>query len=192
MKANWIICDNHLALKEGNSIYHLSASEVYSFCSKNRINEIECENPFVELPNVRFSKIGAAAKIRLTSGIEGDIYFNVYTIRKGKFITVDIVNGLLIDQCMCDNTWFYITETSSIIQEIITKSGIVSSGRINLKQYLSVIEQSLFGDIEVVENQVEQSVLHKPIVTDTSIPKELKATLFPYQESGYSWIRTML
>lgn len=192
MKANWIICDNHLALKEGTNIYHLSASEVYSFSSNNRINEIECESPFVELPSVRFSKIGTAAKIRLTSGVDGDIYFNVYAIRKGKLITVDIVNGLLIDQCMCDNTWFYITETSSIIQEIITKSGIVSSGRISLKQYLSVIEQNLFGDIEVVENQVEQSVLHKPVVTDTSIPKELKAILFPYQESGYSWIRTML
>ena len=99
---------------------------------------------------------------------------------------------MLIDQCICDNIWFYITETSSIIQEIITKSGIVSSGRINLKQYLSVIEQSIFGDLDVVENHVEQSVLHKPVVTDSSIPKDLKATLFPYQESGYSWIRTML
>ena len=79
MKANWIICDNHLALKEGTNIYHLSASEVYSFSSNNRINEIECESPFVELPSVRFSKIGTAAKIRLTSGVDGDIYFNEQT-----------------------------------------------------------------------------------------------------------------
>lgn len=192
MKANWIICDNHLALKDGNNIYHLSASEIYSFSDMNRIDGIECESPLVDLPATRFSKIGAAAKIMLTSSVEGDIYFNVYAIRKGKQITVDIVNGLLIDQCICDNIWFYITETSSIIQEIITKSGIVSSGRINLKQYLSVIEQSIFGDLDVVENHVEQSVLHKPVVTDSSIPKDLKATLFPYQESGYSWIRTML
>ena len=161
MKANWIICDNHLALREGNNIYHLSASEIYSFSDMNRIDGIECESPFVELPGIRFSKIGAAAKIMLTSSPEGDIYFNVYAIRKGKLINVDIVNGLLIDQCMYDNTWFYITETSSIIQEVITKSDIVSSGRINLKQYLNVIEQSIFGDIDVVENHVEQSVLHK-------------------------------
>ena len=96
MKANWIICDNHLALKDGNNIYHLSASEIYSFSDMNRIDGIECESPLVDLPATRFSKIGAAAKIMLTSSVEGDIYFNVYAIRKGKQITVDIVNGLLI------------------------------------------------------------------------------------------------
>lgn len=46
MKANWIICDNHLALKDGNNIYHLSASEIYSFSDMNRIDGIECESPF--------------------------------------------------------------------------------------------------------------------------------------------------
>ena len=192
MKANWIISDSHLALKEGNNIYHLSASEVYTFSKKNKIGEIECESPFVELPSVRFSKIGTPARICLTNDKNGDIYFSVYAIRKGKKITMDVVNGLLIDQCVYDNTWFYITGSGSIIQEIITKSGVVSTGRINLKQYLSIIKQSLFDDIDVVDNQVEQSVLHKPVVTDTNIPKTLQATLFPYQESGYSWIRTML
>lgn len=69
MKANWIICDNHLALKDGNNIYHLSASEIYSFSDMNRIDGIECESPLVDLPATRFSKIGAAAKIMLTSSV---------------------------------------------------------------------------------------------------------------------------
>lgn len=190
MKANWIIYHNHLALKDGYNIHHPTASDIYSF--SNKIGNIECTSPSTDLPEIRFSKIGTTARIKLSNDKDGNIYFNVYAIRKGKPITVDIINGLLIDQCIYDNTWFYLTGSNNIIQEIITKSNIVSAGRISLKQYLKIIEQKLFGDVDIIDNQVEQSLLHKPIVTNISIPKGLKATLFPYQTSGYSWIRTML
>ncbi len=191
--ANWTIINNHLALKENDSIYHPSAKEIYSLPNTESILDgKECIHPSLELPQLRFSKIGSEAKIYFTNDANGQIIAAIKTFRKGAYINLDIINGKIIDHCIYDNTWFYITGNINYLQEIINYTEIKESGIITLKQYLKIIEKGLFQDNSFIINNVDNLYLHKPIVENQDIPSSLKATLFPYQKNGFLWLRTML
>ena len=51
MNAFWQIFEHHLALKDGNNIYHPSASDIYSF-DGNCISGIHCSHPNEDLPEL--------------------------------------------------------------------------------------------------------------------------------------------
>lgn len=192
MNIQWFIYDNHLALKEDKKIYHPMANEVYSAASGNTLDGLSCGNPKVEMPKIRFSAIGSPCYIELKNDSDDQITLQVITNRRGTEVKVDIVDGILIDHCITGNTWFYLTGTTQAIQEILNKTGIKTAGRIDLKQYLKIVEQSMFCEKGIIVNKIDSSALQKPIIEDQSIPSGLKAKLFPYQEAGFHWLKTML
>lgn len=192
MNIQWIKYDNHLALKDDKRIYHPMASEVYSAASGNTLNDPPCSNPKLEMPEIRFSSIGSPCFIELKNDSDEYITLQVIANRRGTEVKVDIVDGTLIDHCITGNTWFYVTSTTQAIQEILNSAGVKAAGRIGLKQYLKIVEQSMFCEKGIIINKIDSSVLQKPIIEDQSIPSGLKAKLFPYQEAGFHWLKTML
>ena len=192
MDAQWIIYNNHIALKGDNKIYHPLASDVYAMTSGSTSNNLPYSNPKSDLPNIRFSSIGSPCHIELKNDSEDNITLEVIAVRRGVCANVDIVDGTLINHCIIKNTWFYVADTTCAIQDILNCAGIKTSGRINLKQYLKIVEQSMFSDEGIIINRIDSSVLQKPIVEDNSIPSGLMAQLFPYQEAGFNWLKTML
>lgn len=193
MKARWDILEHHLVLLDGKNVYHPNASDIYAFMSNDaKPSNLECDSPIDALPEIRFSKVGSAAKICLTNDASGNVYFTLYALRRGKQVEVDIVDGKIIDQCVDGDTWFYLSGTNQLIQEIIDKAEIKTSGLISLKQYLKVAEQDLFGEVKLVDNQVDYTFFQQPVTKGGTVPVGLKATLFPYQNAGFFWIKAML
>lgn len=195
MKSTWIIFNHHLALQDGKNVYHPNASDVYSLLSTDESEKrfgISCENPATDLPNVRFSKIGSSVYIRLSNNESGEILCNVVAYRKGAHVPVDVLEGSIIDQCVSNNTWFYLNGNTSQVQEIIDLAGIKENGIISIRQYLKLIEFELLNETNLLENKVDSSCLQKPVDNNEEPPATLKATLFPYQKTGLLWIKAML
>ncbi|MCF2564781.1 DEAD/DEAH box helicase [Prevotella brevis] len=195
MKASWIIYSHHLALQDGKNVFHPSASDIYNLLSKddskNEFN-INCGNPQLDLPDIRFSKIGSSIHIKLTNNNCGEIICNIEAQRKDTFVPVDIIEGTIIDQCVYNNTWFYLTGNNLQVQDLLDSAGIKENGRISIRQYLNLIEKELLNGTTLLDNQVDISCLQKPIDNNEEPPTSLKATLFPYQKVGFLWIKRML
>lgn len=194
MKANWVISDNHLALRSGKNTFHPSAKEIYALISSgNRKSElgIECLNPKEEMPEIRFSKIASAVTIELTSDDVGCICLTLTTNRRGERAVVDIVDGMIIDQGVFANTWFYLTGNVLQAQDILSEAGIKNSGLITTNQYLKLVEKEIMG-ASLIHNSVNLDSLNLPVDESENPPTTLKANLFPYQHIGYLWIKFML
>lgn len=195
MKASWIIYSHHLALQDGKNVFHPSASDIYNLLSKdeseNEFN-INCGNPQLDLPDIRFSKIGSSIHIKLTNNNCGEIICNIEAQRKDTFVPVDIIEGTIIDQCVYNNTWFYLSGNNLQVQDLLDSAGIKENGRISIRQYLNLIEKELLNGTTLLDNQVDISCLQKPIDNNEEPPTSLKATLFPYQKVGFLWIKRML
>lgn len=195
MKANWIIYNNHLALQDGKNVYHPNASDIYSLLSKDECEKmfnINCENPTVDLPNIRFSRLGSSLHIRLYNNECGEIICNIEAKRKGINIPVDMLEGKIIDQCVYNNTWFYLSGNTLQVQEILENVGIKGNGRISTRQYLKLIELELLNGTRLLDNEVDISCIKNTIDNNEQVPSTLKATLFPYQRTGFLWIKRML
>lgn len=195
MKASWIIYSHHLALQDGKNVFHPSASDIYNLLSKDECkNEfnINCGNPQLDLPDIRFSKIGSSIHIKLTNNNCGEIICNIEAQRKDTFVPVDIIEGTIIDQCVYNNTWFYLSGNNLQVQDLLDSAGIKENGRISIRQYLNLIEKELLNGTTLLDNQVDISCLQKPINNNEEPPTSLKATLFPYQKVGFLWIKRML
>lgn len=195
MKASWVIYSHHLALQDGKNVFHPSASDIYNLLSKdeskNEFN-INCGNPQLDLPDIRFSKIGSSIHIKLTNNNCGEIICNIEAQRKDTFVPVDIIEGTIIDQCVYNNTWFYLSGNNLQVQDLLDCAGIKENGRISIRQYLNLIEKELLNGTTLLDNQVDISCLQKPINNNEEPPTSLKATLFPYQKVGFLWIKRML
>lgn len=195
MKSTWIIFNHHLALQDGKNVYHPNASDVYSLLSTDESEKrfgISCDNPATDLPNVRFSKIGSSVHIRLSNNESGEILCNVVAYRKGAYVPVDVLEGSIIDQCVTNNTWFYLNGNTSQVQEIIGLAGIKENGIISTRQYLKLVEFELLNETSLLDNDVDYTCLQKPVGNNEEPPATLKATLFPYQKTGFLWIKAML
>ena len=195
MKSTWIIFNHHLALQDGKNVYHPNASDVYSLLSTDESEKrfgISCDNPATDLPNVRFSKIGSSVHIRLSNNESGEILCNVVAYRKGAYVPVDVLEGSIIDQCVTNNTWFYLNGNTSQVQEIIGLAGIKENGIISTRQYLKLVEFELLNETSLLDNDVDYTYLQKPVGNNEEPPATLKATLFPYQKTGFLWIKAML
>lgn len=194
MKAKWIVYNNHLALQDGNNVYHPNASDIYAFLSNgtNNDNNIECNNPKEECPNLRFSRIGSPLRIHTKNSEQGEIICEVETLRNSQCVTVDVIEGTIIDQCVNNSTWFYLSGNVIQVQEALSSAGIRGNGLISVHQYLRLIEHELLENKNILCNEVDITSLQKPIDNDENPPSTLKATLFPYQRTGYLWIKHML
>lgn len=195
MKAIWILFDNHLALNNNQSIYHPDANEIYTRLvngnSENTMG-LKCSDPMEDMPQLRFSKIGSPAIISISYKKEGSIHLEVIARRNSEIIPVDIINGHLIDHCVHNDLWFYLSGNKVEIQEILETANVLSNGTITMRQYLKIIEQEFLRGINVVENHINSSDFQPSIIYDNEIPITLKANLFPYQKTGFQWLSYML
>lgn len=195
MKASWIIDHNHLALQAGDNILHPNAEEIFTFMTSetNNVLGYECDNPSVALNHIRFSDIGSPIRINLSNSEKGNVMLSLYVTRRGINTPIDIISGTIIDQCVSkDSQWFYLNGNVQEVQEILSNANILTSGEISVAQYLKIEEQSLSLKADYIENNVNIEKLRKPIDESEPTPATLKATLYPYQHTGYLWLKYML
>ncbi len=192
MKGRWVIAGNHLALDVNGSIIHPSAKEVYSALSGKDLQGIVCNNPQEDLNHIRFSKFGSDITVELLNDDNGEIICQVCAIRRNAAIPVDIIDGQIVDHCISNDTWFYLSGNVTEIQDLLKGSEIKESGPITIRQYLKLIENDLLSDHQIFLNNVSVCALDAPVNEKEKVPNTLKATLFPYQKIGYLWLKYML
>ena len=192
MKGNWCITGNHLAIKSGDIEYHPSAKDVYSALNGLDIQGVTCGIPSDELPYLRYSKFGTEVSVSLRNEVDGMISIKVYAIRRGEEVPVDVIEGRIIDQCVHNGTWFYLSGNVQEVQDVLTCANIKQIGTISMRQYLKLVECELLSNHKIINNDVSVKALKSPIDNTEEEPSTLQANLFPYQKTGYLWLKYML
>lgn len=194
MHGEWLIVDNHIALSANNQLLHPSADELYAAiedAQNSFVESIECEDIHSAFPNMRFSKIGTDIKCILKNDNE-KIILELICERKGHSVVVDVIDGMIVDQCVCENEWFYVTGSTKEIESVLQSAKINNCGVITVSQYIEILlrQESFFPGTLV--NLVESSLLDKPISSDGEIPVQIEADLYEYQRRGFFWLKYML
>lgn len=194
MKGKWIITGNHIALQAGGVLYHPSAEEMYPVIfggNSALIEDIDCENLSIAFPKMKFSKVGTDIRCEI-SGEDGIIRAYLCCERKDKTIPVDFINGHIIDHCVYENEWFYITGSTKEIEDAFVAAGIDSCGNISISQYIEILKRKDSFIRGTLHNSVQIDYIDKPITEGGVIPTGINADLYPYQKIGYRWMLFML
>lgn len=94
---------------------------------------------------------------------------------------------LAVDQFLSGTDWYPIDpEIAGDIAQLLETTGIAVLGQLSLKQYL-LLRQSGHGRVIFVEVPIEDETVpdQVPYVTP---PTDLKAALYPYQQTGFIWL----
>lgn len=194
MQGTWVTYENHIALRCANEILHPSAVEIYAAlkAGKNILDEIECPSIYAAFPDAHFSKVGSDIKCLLENGANGEICMRLFVDRKGKEVDVDVIDGQIIDQCITNDEWFYVTGSTTELGEAFIKAGIKRQGKITVSQYVFLTRKSDDLLSNTIINKVVTSLLDKPIDMQAEVPIGLNANLYAYQKTGYLWMKYML
>ncbi len=190
----WKIEHNHFVLNSGNETFLPEAKSVYSAINSTEqiitVDGRECCNPKDLFPAIRFSKLGSPIQCRFFS--ESDhIYCSVFVTRRQSMVQLDYCNGRIVDHCIYNNEWFYVTGDLLDLQKSLLNAGISGQGQVSMAEYLKVVKDNVFSDYSFIANDVDIDEL-KSQSGSLSVPNTLNATLYPYQEQGYRWMSYML
>ena len=191
MKYRWIVYEHHIAIDAGEEILHPNADEIFSFVAGD-ITEINAENPTIALNSLRFSKIGSPLKCELFSDDNGRLYLELYTLRKNYKYNVDMIEGHIIDHCVSDREWFYLSGDIDTLETLFVNAGIKECGVINTGQYMQLMKQEYFAEHREIINNVDSAVFSSLMVPEGNVPRGIHADLYAYQKTGFLWMRNMI
>jgi len=199
MQSGWTISETGLAYKTASGkLYIPSAADIYSCingCSVNMEGVLKgCENPEAIFPNIRFSKIGSSLICKLQwESDTGSISLKLNVNRKNETYQVKYFEGRIVDHCITDKEWFYVSGNCVEIAALLKEAGIdCFSGTITMKQYLNLLQLQKSLPVRLIDDDVGQTLSRKPVSVRTEIPKSLIAALYPYQQIGFRWMNFML
>lgn len=195
MKGHWDIVDHHIALRCEGRMLHPCAQEIYAVLNGDSVESlkgVEFASLKEDLKGVKFSYVGAPLCIVLSNGNPNDILFQLNAKIKGKNFPVDIIQGEVVDQIIADNTWHYVSSHLEEVQNILHDFGIKSNGAVSFSTYLRLIKLIYNDDYDFIINEVSNEKLIPEPSSYDLIPSELNAKLYPYQETGYKWLKFMI
>ena len=191
MLYRWIVYDHHLAIEAEQEILHPSAEEIYSFLSDGN-DSTDVPNPVEQLNEISFSRFGSPLKCELNSGEGNQIVISLYAVRKNQKVPVDMISGVIIDQVVFDNEWFYLNDDFEELQQILCNAEISKSGVISIGQYIDLLKQVVFSDHKEIINNVSNETVRESLTLIGDPPHEINANLYNYQKTGYLWLKQML
>ncbi len=191
MNSKWVIDGHHIAIEEGDEILHPDANEIYEFIVGGAKN-IEYPCPVDELSCLKFSKVGSPLKCDIVPLDAGGISVKLYAVRKKQEWPVDMIEGHIIDHSVTEDEWFYLTGDIDTIQEILNNAGIKTTGEISIGQYIDLMKQEYFQQYKEINNKVESVEFVQLMKPQGSVPSQIEAKLYQYQETGYLWMNQML
>lgn len=195
MQCAWRKVNNHIGLQCGQDILHPSAVELYEVLHKKETAFSREYNvkPLEEcFSKITFSQIGSDIFCELLSDDKGEIELKLWCVRKDKQVEVDFIEGTIIDQCLSEDEWFYITGNTEELEAIFCECGVKQSGKITLAQYIYLLKKENLLINGTLINRVSINTLDKAIDKSKTLPCGLEANLYEYQKVGYLWMSYML
>lgn len=192
MTGKWIAEDNHITYSE-SGIFRRVNSETIMDCLYGD-NPDKLPSLTAAFPEVHFSSLASPIRIRLCLNDSGEeIQLKCYVIRRKKEISVDAVNGILLDQCLTRKEWFRISGNVEILNSIFKELGILECGTITFNQYLLLKRAAEKEELREITDSVDPDLYRKVnAIQHSEIPTGIDAKLYPYQLDGYNWMRFML
>lgn len=195
MQCAWRKVNNHIGLQCGQEILHPNAVELYEALLKKETafsKDYNVESLEEYFSDISFSQIGSDIFCELSSDDNGEIELRLWCLRKDKKVEVDFIEGIIIDQCLSRDEWFYITGSLEELECIFSECGVKKAGRITLAQYIYIIKNEYLLINGTLINNVCISTLSKSIDKGKELPCGLEADLYEYQRIGYLWMSYML
>ena len=188
----WFINEDMLALKAPDgkilvpSAHEIYAAEFKPFASEGILKD--AGPPSAVFSELNFSKFPLQLSINVTVGSSSEC--NVVVKRSEVFCEVKEVFKREADHIIVDNTWYpFVKGTLEETRELLSSAEIDGTGRINLSQYMALLKAgSELVEVKYEEGSSGESFANEYDPEYTALPS-LKCSLYPYQETGASWLR---
>lgn len=192
----WVIINSVLSIKgPDNLIITPSAKDIFQFIFKNgqTIEDFSMPRIEMEVPGLSFSRfpleLGFIVENRNTGGEMG-IYCYIAGFRGKSIIKFDINTHQLHDHVVIDNVWYpFVQGARDEILRILEEAGITSTGRVTLRQYMSLKKTVAKYSVKIKDAvKFHNKLKHESI----SLPEDIlgfTGKLYPYQKQGYQWLK---
>ena len=192
MTGKWIAEDNHITYSESGILRRVSSETIMDCLYGNNPDTLPSLTE--AFPDVRFSTLASPVRVDLCLNVSGnEIQLKCYVIRRKKEITVDVVDGVFLDQCLTQKEWFRISGNIEILNSIFKELGISGCGTITFNQYLLLKRATEKEELREITDSVDQDLYRRVnAIQHPEIPAGIDAKLYPYQLDGYNWMRFML
>ncbi len=119
--------------------------------------------------------------------VDEKIEFYITAEKKGEKVTIPFNNGAFLDYAIINNRFFYLSQSIITINEILKKYSITDNTNLDYVQYMNIAKDCKLSNIELLDN-VKEVIKEN---SNTAKLNGLNATLYPYQENGYNWLKFM-
>lgn len=189
----WKIVGQRLAWESNGSIQYPSASEIFELRSGKPGVENEFEEVYESLDTIgiRFARIGGKVVLRADFDPAAKTILLEVVAQKGAGC-VDIYyhNGQLPDSIIIDGVWYNLLSNHAETAALLTEAGVTGEGVIALGQYIKI--RKLLDSFSAVEfeDHAGTALSNHPVKGETEkVPVSLNAVLYPYQQTGYHWMK---
>lgn len=188
----WIVTDCQVAFTENGKTVFPSAHQIAALNKGETVtvDGISISSPPSSLP-IKFSGIGANIRIVLDMS-SGQINMQLLACRGKKEATIHYADSDLPDGAVIEGTWHHLLQSYENIKEVLEKSGIKSSGHIQIQQYAKLIkEAAIVNGVELTDSAEDYIKSHEMSYERVNPPASVRAILYPYQKTGYEIMRFM-
>ncbi len=191
---NWEIRENVLGFNgPGNSFLVPKASQLFSavFAEKPLPAPFDgCASVRESVRGVRFSRLGASVELEFVSeNGTHSVQCRAKANRGGKFYDVTSLVSRKIDHAVFDGVWFYLTENFSLVEKFLEASGINDMSHVSYASYLNALRSASDYPGIKISSCVRIGSDQDETPQSCDQPQGLCATLYPYQLSGFAWLR---
>lgn len=182
----WIVEDNILKLKTDDSVFVPSAAEINAFANGLDVCGILAEPDTPDLSSSQLSFSRLPVKLSLHLYKKGSaVGYEIHAVRNGMEIPVKFKKFGGADHVIFGKRWHYLGADFHALEALMI-SDETSVETIPFSIYISLLKgEDDFSTVSIF-NEVPRNF---EIADDEHAPASLKATLYPYQETGYRWIR---
>lgn len=189
----WVIAGQRLAWEENGVLEYPTAEKIYELRGQYTKGEYE-KNISMGLPDnmgIRFARVGAQIVIQIDFDKETNHIYIKILAQKGSIIQeMDYSNGYLPDSIIINGVWYNLLSNCDEVHDLLQKANVQRSGKISLGQYIRVLKQAKnYTGIQMKDNAGIFLSNHPGKKDRGGTPVALKANLYPYQQTGYHWMK---
>lgn len=189
---SWKIINNRIASVNGNETIYPSAHDIYALNSgeSEGITPMPDMDPPADSLSIRFSRLGGSYRIRTAFNNNNELEVDLFAVKGKNQIEIPFAADGIPDSVVINGVWYNLLSTHEDVVQVFSEAQITKSGQIQLMQYALLKKAITLHDTVIFEDCVEEILSNHPALDETQdSPAALKATLYPYQQHGYQWMR---
>lgn len=189
MAGYWSIRNNLLTHERNGNVKIYDACVLYAVMLEGKeVEGVSREEISEQLPDLRFSKISSSVTGYFDFD-ENQIRFELRVSRRGKSISIPARENIP-DHYVVGNSWFFISNISDELRDLLKQWGPREDGVLSLGQYLRLLKG--LSEKKIIDFTDNASLkLTNRSFTNEGIAVPLVAELYPYQKDGYRWMNYM-